>query len=154
LIAAADFWLNPEQIGNTFLDLYGEHVGHGLHPRIDPLLVPQKEDHDHDERCDGSPSRECLEGPVADGGPLPPVPVPAPPGPPSFPSLRRQDWNYTKADVRHIADGGREVDEATRLERSNICYDCHQETFLYYLSYISCIAKKTEWASEFCPKGK
>jgi len=78
--------------------------------------------------------------------------------PPQGPGLARRAWNFGQAVVRHVADGGREVDAATvesRLAICRACPECDIEHLVCRHKSCGCFLQtKACWQSEKCPLQK
>lgn len=62
--------------------------------------------------------------------------------------------NFSKAVVKHAADGFREVDDKTQQYRLSICGQCEHLDTKRDCNLCGCpVDRKTKWASEQCPVG-
>ena len=74
------------------------------------------------------------------------------------PNVLQRAWNFGNAVVRHVADGGKQVDDAvyeTRLEICRGCASCDVERMVCREPECGCFLNiKARWSSEKCPKAK
>ena len=72
------------------------------------------------------------------------------------PGIFKMASNFTKAVVRHAADGGREVTPAEYAARLEVCNGCEfQKNGRCLHANCGCfLSKKAWWRSENCPEGK
>lgn len=78
--------------------------------------------------------------------------------PTTEPGLLRKAWNFGKAVVRHVADGGRDVSDEeffSRLAVCKTCESCDVPRMVCREQSCGCqLYVKARWHSENCPQGK